>query len=534
MHAIQKQSIALLTVIAVATMIGYPQSGSAIVKPAHDNIGRYPNITSVYNKTLEKSNVLRPGDEIEITGTRLYGIHGKTLVHFARKIDDAKPWRPGNIRTLATTAKMASPQIITVIVPNVEGETQGLLRVTNYRVIGNLESSPVYPVTWELSPAPVSPTVTITLSQDNAVKAPSSQITGGTQGVRTLYLTFNPKGEDVQLRFLKLNLADLSAADSVSAVQLYNASSTKIIDGAYIESAGEATFGNGQTAFYTLPKDAPTTFAIVTDARGVGTGASTADSGDEIKWILDAEIANDLTNSIIAFGAESSTQLRYDSNKSESQILFGEGSSQQDILGNVFHIRRATMKDIVALKLGTTTPVDGSTAPLTNGNNVEVFRFQISAAPNSDNANSNGAIDLTALDLSLYASGVTIANAHIYRTDAPSIIVMANASSTTSSRIVFDSTGASKLSSLSLIPPGQNAIFAVMADVAGAEQGESTHITINSLGSQGTEGVTDLSAGDLAWSDNDDIITDDLTSWVSWQGIAITNVVGQTRIFPPS
>jgi len=534
MRAIKQQAIAFFIALTVLAMSGYPQIGSAIIKPSHDNIWRYPNITSVYNKTLQKNNVLRPGDEIEITGTRLYGINGKTLVHFARKIDDAKPWKPGNVRTLSATAKIVNTQIITLIVPKVEGASQGSLRITNYRVIGRLESSPVYPVQWEpiSPPTPISPTLSITLAEDNAVKAPSVQITGGTQGVQTMYLTFNPKGEDVQLRFLKLNLANLSAADSVSSVQLYNASSTKIADGTYIESTGEATFGNGQTTFYTFPKDIFTTLTVVTDARGVGNGTATADSGDEIKWTVDAEIANDFTNSIIAFGAASNMQLRYDSNKTESQILFGEGSSQQDIIGNIFHIRRARMKDLIALKLGTTTPADGSTTTLTNGNGIEIFRFQIFAAPNSDNANSNGAIDLTALDLSLYASGVTITNAKFYRTDDASVVINANASTTTASRIVFDSTGASKLTSLSLIAPGQNAIFAITADVSDAGQGDMLQVSIGNLGAQTTEGITDLSTGDIAWSDNDDIITDDLTSWVSWQGIAITNVAGQTRVFP--
>ena len=203
-----------------------------------------------------------------------------------------------------------------------------------------------------------------------------------------------------------------------------------------------------------------------------------------------------------------------------------------NIIGNIFHIRRTRMKDLIALKLGTTTPADGSTTTLTNGNGIEIFRFQIFAAPNSDNANSNGAIDLTALDLSLYASGVTITNAKFYRTDDASVVINANASTTTASRIVFDSTGASKLTSLSLIAPGQNAIFAITADVSDAGQGDMLQVSIGNLGAQTTEGITDLSTGDIAWSDNDDIITDDLTSWVSWQGIAITNVAGQTRVFP--
>lgn len=135
-------------------MSGYPSAGSA-----HDNIGRYPNIMSVYNKTLQKNDALRPGDEIEITGTRLYGISGKTLVHFARKIDDAKPWETGNVRALSATAKIVSPQIITVIVPNVEGGTQGSLRIANYRVIGRLESSPVYSVMWETTNASTTPAI---------------------------------------------------------------------------------------------------------------------------------------------------------------------------------------------------------------------------------------------------------------------------------------------------------------------------------------------------------------------------------------
>ncbi|MBI4359556.1 MAG: hypothetical protein HY564_00485 [Candidatus Jacksonbacteria bacterium] len=155
MRVIKKQTIVFFIALTALTMSVYPQTGSAIIKPSHDSIWRYPEITSVYNKTLQKNNVIRPSDEIEITGTRLYGINGKTLVHFARKIDDAKPWKKGNVRTLSATAKIVSPQTITIIVPNIDGETQGSLRITNNRVIGRLESSPVYPVLWESTPAPI-------------------------------------------------------------------------------------------------------------------------------------------------------------------------------------------------------------------------------------------------------------------------------------------------------------------------------------------------------------------------------------------
>ncbi|MBI4359555.1 MAG: hypothetical protein HY564_00480 [Candidatus Jacksonbacteria bacterium] len=45
------------------------------------------------------------------------------------------------------------------------------------------------------------------------------------------------------------------------------------------------------------------------------------------------------------------------------------------------------------------------------------------------------------------------------------------------------------------------------------------------------ETVTDLSAGDIVWSDNDDIIIDDIISWISWPGMTITNVAGQMRVY---
>lgn len=374
--------------------------------------------------------------------------------------------------------------------------------------------------------------LTLSIAPENSTQAQTKQIAGGSQDVPTLILKLRADNEDVSLLQIKLDLTTASSsADAVQEVMLFIKNGSTTVLGTFSESTGEATFGDGVSTFYTLPQGAETVATLFTDIRSIGTAAgATADSGDELVFRLDAEIAPNMNDSVVAKGVSSNKTLTYNSNKAVSDLAFGTGSTQQDLTSNIFYIRRIIVNDLTALKLYTTVPVDGTPATLMNGSNLELFRFRMGGAIS---ANQNAALDLNALDLAitLGTSTVTITNARILRTDNPSITVLANATSTTQTRIVFDSQGVSKLSSLENVLPGTAAIFVVKADISGVNPGETLFLSIPSLGSQATEGIINLTAGDLVWSDNDDSTPDDLTSWTA---MPFSTVVGQTLIAPAS
>ncbi len=371
--------------------------------------------------------------------------------------------------------------------------------------------------------AQASGQITISLDENNTTNAPSTQVLAGTSGINTMYIKFNADYEDVYLKLLKLDLVNAGTADSVGAVHLYDGT-TKILTATFAEATSEATFGNGQDIFYTFDKDVNKVLKIVTDVRAIGAGSKTADSGDKIQWRIDAETAG-VNDSVIATGVASSTDLTYTTAQATSKKLFGPtATNNADIDSLTFMVRRTLITDITALKIGLTTPVDGSTQSLSNGTGIEIFRFKVSAAADTG-SNENDGIDITGIDLTLSAASVTVSNVIIYSLDDTNTTV--SASTTSATRITFETAG------LPNIGPGDSATFVVEATIEGAGSGESVQVSIGSLGAIGTEATVNLSAGgDIVWSDNDDSTANVATSFVSWPGIKINKVTGQTRVFP--
>lgn len=374
--------------------------------------------------------------------------------------------------------------------------------------------------------AQASGQLTISLDENNTTNAPSTQVLAGTSGINTMYIKFNADFENVYLKKLVLDHVNSGAADSVAAVHLYDGT-TKVLTATYAESTAEATFGNGQDIFYTFDKDVDKVLKVVTDLRAIGAGSKTADSGDKIQWRIDAETAADTNDSVTATGVASSSDLTYTTTRSTSKKLFSTGSTQADVDSNTFQVRRSLITDITALKLGTSTPVDGSTQTLTNGSGVEIFRFKVTAAADTG-GNENDAVDITDIDLTLSAASVTVSSVIIYSLDDTNTTVSASTTTLTDTRITFAS------ASLPNIEPGSSATLVVEATIADASGGESVQVSIGSLGAIGTEATTDLStgSGDIVWSDNNDSTTDAKTSFVSWPGIKINKVIGQTRVYP--
>ena len=378
----------------------------------------------------------------------------------------------------------------------------------------------------------------LVVSEDdsNDTNAASTQVLAGTKGAKTLYLKFNADYENVDLKTLILDLVNTSANDSVESVYLTDGGSFTL-PGTYVQSSSEVTFGNGQTTFMTFDKNVDKVLRVVTDVRPIGTGPnSTADSGDKIAWYVDAETAADTNDSIVATGVSSNATLAYktDNTATLNKIFFGStttdtNQANNDITSNTLHVRRSLITDITALQLETSAPVNGLTLPLSDGTGIEIFRFKITAAVDTG-GNENAAIDLTDLELTTSATNVTLSDVQIYRTDASNIVV--NASSVGTSNITFNSTNTSALSSLPNIASGTSAIFVVTATIADSSAGESVQVSITNLGTVGTESTVNLSAGDIVWSDNDDSTDNVTTSFVSWPGITINKVLGQTRVKP--
>jgi len=368
--------------------------------------------------------------------------------------------------------------------------------------------------------------------------AATTQVLAGTTGITTMNLNFKAEYENVGLKLLKFDLVNSSAADSVAAIYLYDGT-TPILTGTYTEADAEVSFGDGQSVFYTLTKDVIKTLTLVTDLRSIGGSSGTADSGDEVKWRLDAPIAEasdgSITDPIIAGGVSSNSNLTFDLTAADSYIILGNATTHPaDQDSNIFHVRRSLISDLTALKLGTSTPVDGTTTTLTDGTAVELFRFRITSPAT---ANENAAVDLKGLKLTAtVGGGITLANAKIYRSDAAGTKI--NASTTSATALEFTSAYSSALSGLANITPGTSATFVVTSDVSGAGAADTIQMSIADLGDQSDESTaadtTDFTYGALIWSDNDDTVTDNETSWVSWPGINISDVIGQTRIFPPS
>lgn len=380
----------------------------------------------------------------------------------------------------------------------------------------------------------------LTISKDTSkTTAATSQVLAGSKGVESLHLKFNADNENVALKYLKLVLVNTGASDSIDKIYLYDGTA-KVLEGTYNEDSAYVEFGDASSTFYTFDKSIDKTLTVVTDLRGIGGSAGTADSGDEVKWRLDAETASDTNDSVVADGVASNSPLVYDTTRADSFVLFGTGATEADQDGNILHVRRALMTDITACKLGGTgcTPVDSSTTTLTNGNGVEIFRFKITAAATG---NEYAAVDLRDLKLSLAGgAAITLASATIYRTDDSGTSISA---STTDSivagtgAIYFTADYSSALTGLKDVLPGESIVFVVKANVTDAAAGESIQVSIADLGDQSDEATltTDFAAGALIWSDNDGVgATADETSWVSWPGKTITDVIGQTRLYPSS
>lgn len=352
--------------------------------------------------------------------------------------------------------------------------------------------------------------LTVSLNSD-LTNANTTQVVAGTADVVTMNLKLKAQYENVNVKKLVLTNVNSSAADSIASVSLYNGS-TKVVDALWAEAANTATFGDGVQTFISFEKDKTVTLTVKTTFKTLdGTADGTADSGDEVRW----QVANASTT-VTATGASSNTDLSYNATYANSAIKFGTATPQANQTGNIFHVRRDAISGISSVALTDTVLSDGT---------MKIFSFKVTAAKTD---NQNAAVDLTKLYLTVSGAGLTgITSVTIYRTDATGTTVAATSSST--SAINFDD-----ISSLVNVAPGESATFVVEGEIAGASAGDTLQVRIASLGAQGTETTVDYTAGDLIWSDNDNEVDNDVTSWIAWPGMDINSVTGTTLIKPSS